>query len=109
MVSKSSFFAHDGEKLIHSSYSQVGTTNWTALGDDHEGEPAPTVVIVKNATQAAADAIAIKNNATASASASGAAASQTGSGATQTGSGASSIYAGALPFAAAIGALAIAL
>lgn len=99
--------AHDGEKLIHhSSSSQVGTANWTALGNDHEGEPAPTIVIVKNATQAAADAIAIKNNATASASAS---ASASDAAASQTGSGASSIYAGVLPFAAAIGALAIAL
>ncbi|CAO0789669.1 unnamed protein product [Mucor circinelloides] len=83
---------------------QVGTANWTALGNSHEGEPAPTIVIVKNATQAAADAIAIKANSTASASA-----SASGAAATQTGSGASSIYAGILPFAAAIGALAVAL
>ncbi|KAL7321237.1 hypothetical protein PS15m_001027 [Mucor circinelloides] len=83
---------------------QVGTANWTALGNSHEGEPAPTIVIVKNATQAAADAIAIKANSTASASA-----SASGAAATQTGSGASNIYAGILPFAAAIGALAVAL
>ncbi|KAI8641726.1 hypothetical protein BD408DRAFT_417818 [Parasitella parasitica] len=81
---------------------QVGTANWTALGNDKEGEPAPTLVIVKNATQAAADAIAIKNNATTSTTSGGAAA-------TQASSGASSIYSGALPFAAMIGALAIAL
>ncbi|KAF1807404.1 hypothetical protein V8B55DRAFT_1465376 [Mucor lusitanicus] len=85
---------------------QVGTANWTAFGNDHEGEPAPTIVIVKNATQAAADAIAIKTNATASASAS---ASASSAAATQTGSAANSIYAGVLPFAAAIGALAVAL
>ncbi|KAL7335569.1 hypothetical protein PS15p_201020 [Mucor circinelloides] len=83
---------------------QVGTANWTALGNSHESEPAPTIVIVKNATQAAADAIAIKANSTASASA-----SASGAAATQTGSGASNIYAGILPFAAAIGALAVAL
>ncbi|GAN05508.1 conserved hypothetical protein [Mucor ambiguus] len=82
---------------------QVGTANWSALGNDHQGEPAPTLVIVKNATQAAADAIAIKANTTASASASASSAA-----ATQTGSAANSIYAGVLPFAAAIGALAIA-
>ncbi|CEP19011.1 hypothetical protein [Parasitella parasitica] len=81
---------------------QVGTANWTALGNDKEGEPAPTLVIVKNATQAAADAIAIKNNATTSTTSSSAAASQASS-------VASSIYAGALPFAAVIGTLAIAL
>lgn len=88
-------------KITYNLYSQVGTANWTAIGNDQEGEPAPTIVIVKNATQAAADAIAIKTNSTTSATSSGAAA-------TQTGSGANSIYAGILPFAAAVGALAIA-
>lgn len=97
-------FFHKEEQLTSCSSSQVGTANWTALGNSHEGEPAPTIVIVKNATQAAADAIAIKANSTASASA-----SASGAAATQTGSGASNIYAGILPFAAAIGALAVAL
>lgn len=87
-------------------YSEVGSTNWSAIpqGDqhDHAGHgaesPAPSFVIVKNATQAAEDALKIKSNSTTSPSA----------GADQSNSGASGIYAGMLPIAAAaVGALAM--
>ncbi|RCI01878.1 hypothetical protein CU098_009859 [Rhizopus stolonifer] len=79
----------------------VGTSNWTFVKAGDAGQESPALVVVKNATQAAADAIAIKSNSTASDSAHT-------TQATQTGSGANSIYAGILPFVAAVGALAVA-
>jgi hypothetical protein len=91
-------------------HSEVGFNNWTGTGTGHDGhaansteEPAPTLVIVKNATQAAEDALKLKSNSTATPSASA-------SGAAKPNSGASGIYAGMLPLAAAaIGVLAIGL
>jgi hypothetical protein len=94
-------------------YSEVGFTNWSAIPQaGHEGHadhgaesPAPAFVIVKNATQAAEDALKIKSNSTASPSP-----SANAPGAAKSNSGASGIYAGMLPIAAAaIGALAIGL
>lgn len=78
-------------------YSEIGSTNWTSL-PPATGEPAPTLIIVKNATQAAADALAIKGTATASAS---------GAAASSSTSAANSLYAGMLPIAAAIAAIGI--
>lgn len=76
-------------------YSEVGTANWTSIPPEVSGEPAPGLIIVKNATQAAADAIAIKTTATASASG----AATTGNSSST--SGANNLYAGILPIAAA--------
>ncbi|KAG2198738.1 hypothetical protein INT47_005423 [Mucor saturninus] len=74
---------------------EVGTANWTSIPPAVSGEPAPTLLIVKNATQAAADAIAMKGTATASAHG----ASSTSSSSTT--SAANNLYAGMLPIAAA--------
>ncbi|KAI8973744.1 hypothetical protein BDF20DRAFT_883885 [Mycotypha africana] len=57
---------------------EVGSTDWNATGGQ-KGEPAPTFVIVKNATQAAADAITIKKNSTTSISSSSSTASSSAS------------------------------
>ncbi|KAI9333510.1 hypothetical protein BD770DRAFT_402847 [Pilaira anomala] len=80
---------------------EVGSVNWASSSSSHGGdeEPAPALVVVKNATQAAADAIAIKG--TASATGHSAAATDA--------SAANHIHAGLLPIAAAIAALALSI
>ncbi|GAA5815214.1 hypothetical protein MFLAVUS_008720 [Mucor flavus] len=80
---------------------EVGSINWTSTSTAHgsaDGEPAPALIVVKNATQAAADALAIKGTASASAPAP-----------TATGNSGNQIYAGLLPVVAAIAALSISL
>ena len=84
--------------------SQTGQNNWTAIpGVNTNGETSPSLVVVKNATQAAADALAIKNNSTATASASASAPA-----ASKSPSAGNSLYAGLVPVAAAVAAAAIA-
>lgn len=92
--------------MIFLFISEVGINNWTAIpGVNTVGETSPSLVVVKNATQAAADALAIKSNSTASASAS---ASAPAASISQKSAG-NSMYAGLLPIAAAVAAAVVAL
>lgn len=89
------------------NYSEVGINNWTAIpGVNANGETSPSLVVVKNATKAAADALAIKNNSTATPSAS---ASTPGAKASNAPNAGNSLYAGLLPVAAAVAAAVVAL
>ncbi|OBZ88122.1 hypothetical protein A0J61_03827 [Choanephora cucurbitarum] len=78
-----------------------GTANWTYVKQGDSGETAPSLVVVKNATQAAADAIAIKANSTSNST-------DGHDHASQTGSGANGMYTGVLPFVATVAVLAFA-
>ncbi|KAI9470486.1 MAG: hypothetical protein EXX96DRAFT_584495 [Benjaminiella poitrasii] len=80
---------------------EVGTSNWTGIGTTSgDEEPAPSLVVVNNATQAAADATKITSNSTSSGSHSQPSASGTTTG--NSDSGASSVYASLLPALAVI-------
>lgn len=83
--------------------SEVGVNNWNVTDGSAVGEPAPVIVVVKNATQAAADALRIKNANNATASASGASSAPT-AGST---SAANCLIAGLVPVAAAAIAAAV--
>lgn len=97
--------------LLYLIYSEVGINNWTAIpGVSTNGEAAPALVVVKNATQAAADALAIKNNSTATAAPS--ASDHSGHAGHMPGNApnaGNSLYAGLLPVAAAVAAAVVAL
>ncbi|KAI8387033.1 hypothetical protein BD560DRAFT_420224 [Blakeslea trispora] len=85
----------------------VGTANWTFIKEGDSGKESPSLVVVKNATQAAADAIAIQSNHTESSPS--ASSGSDHAHASQAGSGASSMSAGILPLVAAVGAFVFAL